>query len=223
MDLLSNYRQACLELERHKLAGEELERERSEHRQSLKSQADALFKQEVALKAAEAELRARMLDLHSSEQAMQELGRALEAQKRALDAVHGEKRDLSSALDAARMVAQAADQSRGEQGRALAEGRSALAKAQIDQQALAMDNAHLAQTLAQAREHAANLEGIIASLRAQAHDSAESAARAAGDKNARISQLQLELQQARIGVDTMQEQINSLNQYREKQNSEINR
>jgi chromosome segregation ATPase len=223
LDLLSNYRAVCLENERVKLAGNELENERANHRQQLKQQQDALFKQEVALKAAEGELRARMLDLHANEQAMQEMSRALEAQKRALDSAHAEKRDLSSQLEAARMVATGLEQGRTEQGRLLAENRSALAKAQIDAQSAAMDGAHLTHSLAQAKAHHANLEHIIASLRAQAYDASQLHAQALAEKSARVSTLTQELQQARIHADTMQEQINTLNQYREKQNQEINR
>jgi chromosome segregation ATPase len=223
LDLLSNYRAVCMENERIKLAGGELEQERATHRQTLKQQADALFKQEVALKAAEGELRQRMLDLHSSEQAMQEMSRALEAQKRALDSVHAEKRELCQQLEAQRLVAGSLEQGRNEQGRALAESRSALAKAQIDSQSAAMDSAHLTNSLAQSRAHATNLENIISTLRTQAHDAAHISAQAVSEKSARIATLTQELQQSRIHADTMQEQIHTLNQYREKQNTEINR
>lgn len=50
---------------------------------------------------------------------MQEMGRALEQQKRSLDSLHAEKRDMSQQIESQRLVAGSLEQASSEQGRAL--------------------------------------------------------------------------------------------------------
>ena len=223
LDLLSNYRSVCGELERLKITGGELDAERAASRQALKASQEAQYALEASLAAAQAELRKRMVDIQAGEQTAQQLSRALEAQKKAMDSLHAEKSALIAAHQGAQAVAGGLEQSRVEGLRALGEQKAALAAAQRDHDSLAMDNRHLQDMLQQAREHAAKLETIIAQQRNQAAQAANSTAAQNNDKNARIDKMQQELQHAKIAAEAMQDQIQSLNQYREKQNAEINR
>ena len=223
LDLLANYRAVVVENERLKLASDELDAERSSARQTLKQSQEAQFQSSLTIQNLEGELRKRMLDVQSLESVVQELSRSLESQKKTIDALHQEKVALGGQIDSARNVAGGLEHSRTEGLRLMAEYKSQLSKLQIDLQSSGMDNAHLTHTLTQAREHSANLEKIIASLRQSALQAESLHAQQSSDKNHKLSQVQQELQSTKITVDTLNEQIASLNAYREKQNKEINR
>jgi len=223
LDLLSNYRSICAENERIKLALDELEVERRNYRSTLKSNQDSLNRTEQALKSAQDEFRRRMIDLHTHENTIQQLSRALESQKQSIERVHAEKQELQSSLDSVKQLSMGLEHARGDQVKTSAELRSQIAKLQADLHALQMDNAHLVQSLTQAREQTNNLEKVIANLRAQAANQSQQQQSTLSDKTQRMTQMQLDLQQARHQIDALNDQLQTLHQYRDKQHSEINR
>lgn len=223
LDLLSNYRVVCLENERMKVASDELEQERASHRLTLKQQQDALFKQDAQIRGGESELRKRMVDIQSLEHTIQELSRSLESQKKATDAMAADKNDVLQQLDAARALAGGMEQSRSEHMRVLAEYKSQLQKTQQDLHAIQLDNTHLIHTLQQSKEHGNNLDKVIATLRGRSALQSEQHAVNIQEKNVRIGQLQQEIQHVKIQLESLTEQVQTLNEYRDKQNGEINR
>lgn len=220
-DLLSTYKAACQENERLKLAAQELDKERGEFRQEIRTLTTTVSQLQVKL-AQEQDRRERaLIDLHSLETQNSTLSQTLAKVQGELNDTRAEHHSLALDVNSARQVSQGLEAARVDHQWQLSELENANKNLTQQLSALRIENESLNKTIELNSTRLSELEELLSRARVERMQGEGKLQGELDAKTQAEADSQVKIKQLDSHITSLQEQLDNLHQYREKQTNEI--